>query len=106
MNVWAKPEPGIVTIGELNDVAMPLESIVLPVPGAPMKQQAALGLAAGLAELLAGLPQRDDPGDLLLGLGLAADVLELDAPVRVARLVALHLLEAEEEQRPEQDQRS
>ena len=35
MNVCAKPEPGIVTIGELNDVAIALESIVLPVPGAP-----------------------------------------------------------------------
>ena len=37
MNVWAKPEPGIVTNGQLNEVAMALESIVLPVPGAPRK---------------------------------------------------------------------
>ena len=37
MKVWAKPEPGIETNGQLNDVAMPLESIVLPVPGAPRK---------------------------------------------------------------------
>ena len=35
MKVCAKPEPGIVTNGQLNDVAMPLESIVLPVPGGP-----------------------------------------------------------------------
>ena len=35
MKVCAKPEPGIVTIGELNEVAIALESIVLPVPGAP-----------------------------------------------------------------------
>ena len=44
MNVCAKPEPGMVTIGELNDVAMPLESIVLPVPGAPMKSSPRSGL--------------------------------------------------------------
>ncbi len=37
MKVCAKPEPGIDTNGQLNDVAMPLESIVLPVPGAPRK---------------------------------------------------------------------
>ena len=37
MKVCAKPEPGIETKGQLNDVAMPLESIVLPVPGAPRK---------------------------------------------------------------------
>ena len=30
--------------------------------------------------------------------------VELDAPVRVARLVALHLLDAEEQQRPEEDE--
>ena len=82
MNVWAKPEPGIVTIGELNDVAMPLESIVLPVPGRADEEQAALGLAARLAELLARLPQRDDARDLLLGLGLAADVRRAARPSR------------------------
>ena len=37
MNVCAKPEPGIVTNGQLNDVAIAFESIVLPVPGAPRK---------------------------------------------------------------------
>ena len=37
MNVCAKPEPGIVTNGQLNDVAIALESIVLPVPGGPRK---------------------------------------------------------------------
>ena len=37
MNVDAKPEPGIVTNGQLNEVAIALESIVLPVPGAPRK---------------------------------------------------------------------
>ena len=35
MNVWAKPDPGIVTNGELNPVAIALASMVLPVPGAP-----------------------------------------------------------------------
>ncbi len=44
MNVWAKPEPGIVTIGELNEVAIALESIVLPVPGAPMNSSPRSGL--------------------------------------------------------------
>ena len=35
MKLCAKPEPGIVTNGQLNDVAIAFESIVLPVPGAP-----------------------------------------------------------------------
>jgi hypothetical protein len=39
MKVWANPEPGIVTIGELKPVAIPLASIVLPVPGAPRKSR-------------------------------------------------------------------
>ena len=37
MNVCAKPEPGMVTIGELKPVAIALASIVFPVPGAPRK---------------------------------------------------------------------
>ena len=39
MNVWAKPEPGMETNGALNPVAIALESIVLPVPGAPRKRR-------------------------------------------------------------------
>jgi hypothetical protein len=35
MNIPANPEPGIVTNGQLKLVAMALEIIVLPVPGAP-----------------------------------------------------------------------
>ena len=35
MNMPAKPEPGIDTNGQLKSVAMALDSIVLPVPGAP-----------------------------------------------------------------------
>ncbi len=35
MNVAAKPEPGMVTNGQLKLVAIALASIVLPVPGAP-----------------------------------------------------------------------
>ena len=38
MKVCAKPEPGIVTNGQLNDVAIAFESIVLPVPGGPRKR--------------------------------------------------------------------
>src|SRR5438046_3056715 len=48
MNVCANPDPGIVTIGALNVVAMPLESIVLPVPGAPMKSRPRSGLTPAL----------------------------------------------------------
>jgi hypothetical protein len=68
------------------------------------EQHAALALAAGLLELLARLPERDDAGDLLLRLGLPADVVELDAPVGIARLVALDLLDAERDERAEEDQ--
>ena len=35
MNMPAKPEPGIDTNGQLKSVAIALDSIVLPVPGAP-----------------------------------------------------------------------
>ena len=38
MNVWAKPEPGMETNGELKPVAIAFASIVLPVPGAPRKR--------------------------------------------------------------------
>ena len=48
MKVWAKPEPGIVTIGALKFVAIALESIVLPVPGAPMKSSPRSGLPPAL----------------------------------------------------------
>ncbi len=37
MKVWAKPEPGMLTNGQLKPVAIAFESIVLPVPGAPRK---------------------------------------------------------------------
>ena len=104
MKVCAKPEPGIVTNGQLNDVAMRLGEHRLAGAGRAEEEHAALALAARLLELLARLPERDDAGDLLLGLGLAADVVELDAPVRVARLVGLDLLDAEDQHRPEQDQ--
>ena len=86
MNVAAKPEPGIEMNGELNPVAIALASIVLPVPGRAEEQQPALALAAGLLERLAGLPERDDLAHLVLRLLLAADVLELHAPFRVAGL--------------------
>ncbi len=48
MKVCAKPEPGMVTIGELNDVAMPFDSIVLPVPGAPRNSRPRSGLPPAL----------------------------------------------------------
>ena len=35
MNIPAKPDPGIETKGQLKPVATALDSIVLPVPGAP-----------------------------------------------------------------------
>jgi len=44
MNVDAKPEPGIIMIGELKLVAIAFESIVLPVPGAPMNSRPRSGL--------------------------------------------------------------
>ena len=44
MNVWAKPEPGTAMKGALNPVAIALASIVLPVPGGPMKSRPRSGL--------------------------------------------------------------
>ena len=88
MNVCAKPEPGIEHERRVEARGDRLGEHRLAGAGRPEEQQPALALAAGLLELLARLPQRDDARDLLLGLGLAADVVELDAPVGVARLVA------------------
>ena len=71
--------------------------------GSPVEDQAALALAAGALEDLAGLPERDDAPDLFLRLGLAADVVELHAPVGVARLEDLHLRHAHEQHRAQED---
>ena len=71
--------------------------------GRAQEQQAALALTAGLLELLARLPQGDHARDLLLGLCLAADVVDLHAPARVAGLVAADLAHREEQERPEED---
>ena len=71
--------------------------------GRPEEQHAALALAAVALELLARLPDRDDAAHLLLRLGLSANVVELDAPLRVAGLERLDLREVHREQRAEQD---
>ena len=44
MKVWAKPEPGTAMKGALKPVAIALASIVLPVPGGPMKSRPRSGL--------------------------------------------------------------
>ena len=44
MNVCAKPEPGTAMKGALKPVAIALASIVLPVPGGPMKSRPRSGL--------------------------------------------------------------
>ena len=87
----------------MKPVAIAFASIVLPVPGRAEEEQAALALAARLLEALARLPEGDDAADLLLRLGLAADVLELHAPLRVAGLVAADLRDAHRHHRPEED---
>src|SRR5262249_34873389 len=66
--------------------------------GRAVEEEASLALAAGALKDLAGLPERDDAAHLLLRLGLAADVVELDAPLRVAGLVAADLRDAHQEQ--------
>ena len=67
------------------------------------EEQTSLALSARALERLARLPDRDDAPHLLLRLGLAADVGELHAPLRVARLERLDLREVHEQQRPEED---
>src|SRR5215211_7122595 len=84
MKVAAKPDPGIETKGELKPVA--------------------LALATGALEGLAGLPERDDAPDLFLCLVLPADVVELHAPLGVARFEASNLRDVHHEQGAEEDQ--
>ena len=103
MNVAAKPEPGIEMNGELKPVAIAFASIVLPVPGRAEEEQSALALPAGALEVVARLPDIDDAAHLLLRLRLAPDVVELDAPLRVARLERLHLRQVHHQQRAEHD---
>src|SRR5262249_2299815 len=71
--------------------------------GCAQEEEPALAFAARLLEALAGLPEVDDAANLLLGLDLAADMVELDAPVRVAGLEGLHLRDTHQSQRPEED---
>ena len=103
MKVAAKPEPGIEMNGELKPVAIAFASIVLPVPGAPKRSRPRSRLPPARSNMLARLPDVDDSADLLLRLHLTAHVLELDAPLGVARLERLHLRQVHQEQRAEQD---
>jgi hypothetical protein len=68
------------------------------------EQQPPLTLAAGLLELLSRLPERDHARDLLFGLGLTADVVDLHAPAGVARLVAADAADRHQQERTEQDE--
>ena len=104
MKVWANPEPGIVTNGELNPVAIAFASIVLPVPGAPWKRMPRSRRPPARSNASPDCPEADDPPHLLLRLRLAADVLELDSPVGVARLEAFDLRDAHHHHRAHQDQ--
>ena len=72
--------------------------------GRAEEEEPALALAARRLELLARLPERDDPANLLLRLLLAAHVLELDAPVRVAGLEAVDLRDPHQQHRAHEDQ--
>ena len=72
--------------------------------GRAEEEDAALSLSARLLEGLARLPESDDPSHLFLGLRLAADVLELHAPVCVAGLEALDLRDPHRDHRSEEDE--
>src|SRR5262249_37319586 len=63
------------------------------------EEQASFTFTAGSLEGFARLPQRDDAPHLLLRLCLAADMVELDAPLGVAGLVAADLRDAHQHQR-------
>src|SRR5439155_2605608 len=67
------------------------------------EQETSLAPAAGFLEGLARLPEVDNAPHLLLRLGLAADVLELHAPVGVAGLEATNLADAQRQERAEED---
>ena len=76
----------------------------LPRARSAEEEQPAFALAARTLERVAGLPDRDDAPHLLLRLGLAANVRELDAPLRVSRLEPLDLREVHDQERPEEDE--
>ena len=103
MKVAAKPEPGIEMNGELKPVAIAFASIVLPVPGARRGAAPRSRLPPARSKWSPDCQIRHDPANLLLRLGLAAHVVELHAPFRVARLERLDLREVHREQRAEHD---
>ena len=72
--------------------------------GRAEEQQTALSLSPGLLERLSGLPEGDDPADLLLGFFLAAHVGQADPPVRVSGLEASHLRDPDQHHRADEDQ--
>ena len=72
--------------------------------GLAEEEQPALALSSGRFERLAALPERDDAADFLLGLVLAAHVLEAHAPVRIAGLEAAHLRDSDQHHRAEEDE--
>ena len=73
--------------------------------GCAEKEQSALPLSSRPLESLARLPERDDPPNLLLGLHLATDVLELDSPLRVPWLEAPDLGDAHQQHRAHEDRK-
>ena len=82
MNMPAKPEPGIETNGQLKSVAMALDSIVLPVPGAPSISRPRSRLPPARSKASPDCHSVTDATHLLLGLRLAAHVGQPARPSR------------------------
>ena len=104
MNVCAKPEPGIVTKGQLKPVAIALDSIVLPVPGAPRNSRPRSRLPPARSNASPDCHSEIDAARPPPWPRPGRARRRAYAPVGVARLVALDLPEADDQQRAEQDQ--
>ena len=94
MKVCAKPEPGIVTNGELKPVAIALAIIVLPVPGAPRKSRPRSRLPPAPSNTSPDCHSVTTRRISSLASAWPRTCVELDAPLGVARLEAADLRDA------------
>ena len=104
MNVCAKPEPGIETNGQLNPVAIPFASIVLPVPGAPRKSSPRSRLPPASSNCSPDCHSVTMRRTSSFASFWPRTSFEPHAPVGVAGLEAADLADAHEHHRAEQDQ--
>ena len=104
MNVCAKPEPGIVTKGELKLVAIAFAIIVLPVPGAPRNSSPRSRLPPAFSNTSPDCQSVTTRRISSFASAWPRTSSSLTPHSRVAGLVAADLRDAHHQQRAQEDQ--